>query len=136
MITRAREVGRLIEVRRIPPIEPVDFDEAAIAAWMQLIRSVERPVVCIDLRQALVLPPQLADNLAQLQGRSRGIYERVANILAPSTSPTLLMQLERLARTANDPTRRIFTEVNAAIHWLDEVLNPLERARLRVFLGQ
>jgi len=133
MIVRAREVGRLIEVRRTWPVEPSDFDEAAIAHWLQLVQSVERPVVCIDLRQASVLPPKLADNLSLLMGRSKGRYERVANIFAPS-NPTLFMQLERIAREIADPTRRVFTDVHAAIQWLDEVLTAEERTRLRAFL--
>lgn len=135
MITRAREVGRLIEVRRIPPIEPADLDESAIAGWASLIESVERPVVCVDLRRATVLPPKMADNLARLMALGKGRYERGADILSPQVSPTLLMQLDRISREQGDPARRIFTDVHEAVRWLDEVLNPEERARLRVFLG-
>ncbi|WP_394821258.1 hypothetical protein [Pendulispora albinea] len=136
MISRVREVGRLIELRYVLPIQLADLDERALASWIQLLESVPRPVVCIDVRDASVLSPELADRLAVLMDRTRGLFARAAEIVSPSTSRTFLLQLDRIARQTADPARRIFTDPRDAIAWLDEVLEPDERARLRAFLAR
>jgi len=136
MMTYTHEVGRLVEVRHLPPAKAADFDAAAVSSFRKLLDSVPRAIVCVDLRWAKVLPQELADLLPESMRRTRGYFEREA-VIATSWLPTMVMQVRRVAqREAGDPARRTFTDTNAAIAWLDEVLGPEERDRLRAFLGE
>lgn len=130
---RAREVGRLVELRHIPPADASDLDEKAVTSLVEWLESVPNAVMCVDLRRATVLPPHLADRLAAMMGGLRGHFERCADVMSV-TQATAHMQVERITRASADPARRVFTDPHAAIRWLDEVLDPEERARLRVFL--
>ncbi|WP_394839940.1 hypothetical protein LVJ94_23920 [Pendulispora rubella] len=133
MMIRAREVGRLVELRYIPPTDVADLDERAVASLVEFLEAVPNAVMCVDLRRGTVLPPHLADRLTALMQGIRGHFERCADIVSTSQA-TAHMQIERISRASADPARRVFTDPHAAIRWLDEVLDPEERARLRIFL--
>ena len=51
------------------------------------------------------------------------------------TSSVSGLQLERMFREAGNPGRRVFRTVDAIQTWLDEVLTPLERERMRAHLA-
>ncbi|WP_394850655.1 hypothetical protein LZC95_24755 [Pendulispora brunnea] len=133
MMIRAREVGRLVELRHIPPPDVSELDEGAAASLIEFLDTIPNAVMCVDLRRATVLPPHLADRLVALMEGIRGHFERCADVMSPAQA-TAHMQIERISRASADPARRVFTDPHAAIRWLDEVLNPEERARLRIFL--
>jgi hypothetical protein len=55
-------------------------------------------------------------------------------IVSPSNA-TLLLQLERLVRTAGSDIRRVFRDAEGALGHLEAVLEKEERVRARVFLA-
>ncbi len=135
MILIANRVGRLVEIRHLPPGEARDFDEAAATRFVALLESIPGAVMCLDLRRTQVLPAHLAKLMPDYMKRAEGHFEAAAYI-ASLESPTLFMQIRRLVSQTANPTRRVFSEAAAAIDWLDEKLDANERRRVRAFLAE
>jgi hypothetical protein len=47
-----------------------------------------------------------------------------------------VLQFLRVIREADLPDRKLFFDEQSLVSWLDEVLSPGERERLRVFLSE
>ena len=129
-------VGRLFEVRVVPP---VSMDEAT--AFMQQIveLTMKQPgkvVACTDLRAGTrTIDPSSIDFIAGILRSENPRLERNALIVS-AASPTFMLQMERMVKTAANDRRRIFKTRGDAESWLAEVLTGAERARLRTFLDE
>ena len=61
-------------------------------------------------------------------------FERSA-ALGSKQSPLTMLQFLRLVRDSGNKERRLFDDVTELCAWLDDILSPAERARLREFLA-
>ena len=127
-------IGRLIEAR-LQTLESVE----QVGQFETLMREAfaktggKKAVICADWRQANVLRPDVADRLIGLFTRGNPFLERSAVLLAREHA-TFNLQVERLVRESNNPARRTFRATGPLEIWLDEILDPAERTRLRDFL--
>lgn len=97
--------------------------------------ATRAPVLCADHRPVNIYPPVVADELARLFLKMNEVLTRVAIIAAPSNA-TLLMQLGRIIREANNPKRQLFTDALKARRFLEEELtDPHDREPLDEFLA-
>jgi hypothetical protein len=134
--TTANHVGRLIEVRVVPPLS---LDEAT-RFMQEVVRLTSlhqgKIVACTDLRTGTrTVDPDTIDLLAGIMRSENPRLERNALIVSPM-SATFALQMERMVKTAGTAQRRIFRTRGEAETWLAEVLNGAERGRLRTFLDE
>jgi hypothetical protein len=134
--TVANHVGRLIEVRVVPPLS---MDEAT-RFMQEVVRLTSlqqgKIVACTDLRTGTrTIDPDSIDLMAGIMRSENPRLERNALIVSPA-SATFVLQMERMVKTAAAPQRRIFKSRGEAEAWLGEVLNGAERGRLRAFLDE
>lgn len=134
MFTVEINAGGLIEAR-VQALKTVDQAHAYARAITQVVQQVaaRRYVLCADHRPVVVYPQPVADALAELLVNMNRKLERAALLVAPSNA-TLTMQLDRLVRQAQNPSRRVFHGADQAKEFLGEVLDPAERKRLAAFL--
>ena len=127
--------GRLLLARwqSLPDVAAAEAYRADIFAAMQSDRS--NIVICADWRSGSLLSPAAAQVLLDmLTGRSTQI-ERSAILLAANKA-VFDLQVERLVREANHPSRRTFRDAEKQISYVAEVLSGLECERARSFLMQ
>ncbi|HEU4408062.1 MAG TPA: hypothetical protein VFS43_22560 [Polyangiaceae bacterium] len=133
MYTILNRVGRLIE---ITIRSPVSLDEAV--RWQRdhdaAVAKVAGPYVCfVDVVDATVFPPEVADAyVATMRNEPRLL--RTGILL--NEDHVLSLQVQRMIREGNAPTRRTFRAARELETWLGEVLTPAERARLDQRLGE
>jgi hypothetical protein len=123
--------GALVEIRIW---SPVSVEEAA--EWAldhdRVIESTRGEYVCfVDLTQATVFPQKVVEAYSAVM-RDELRLKRTGVLLGDNVVHAL--QIERMLREAANPVRRAFHEVPALLEWLDAVLGPVERGRLRVLL--
>jgi len=123
--------GALVEIRIW---SPVSVEEAA--EWARdherVVRTVRGEYVCfVDLTQATVFPQKAVDAYTAVM-RDELRLRRTGVLLNDNAVHTL--QVERMLRQTANPERRAFREAPELLAWLDPVLGPLERARVRMLL--
>jgi hypothetical protein len=97
--------------------------------------AARSPVLCADHRPVTIYAPVVADELARLFSKMNDVLARVAILGAPSNA-TLVMQLGRIVREANNPKRQLFTDAAKARTFLEEELvDPVDREPLAEFVG-
>ena len=126
-------VGRLVEVRpeKLQSIAAVKAIGAAIGRVMRELGT--EALFCVDWRRLRVLAPEVATALAELLkgGNSRTL--RSAALI--DGRATFGLQMERVIREANNPSRRAFRDPVEMVEWLGELATPAESARARDFLN-
>ena len=134
--TVATHVGRLIEVRVVPPLTMED----AVRFMQEVVRLTSlqtgKIVACTDLRTGTrTIDPDSIDLMAGIMRSENPRLERNALIVS-AASATFVLQMERMVKTAGTAQRRIFRTRKEAESWLGEVLSGAERGRLRTFLDE
>jgi hypothetical protein len=135
-LSAANHVGRLIEVRVVPPVSM----EEATSFLQDIVRlTAAQPgkiVACTDLRTgSRTIDPASIDFIAGIMRSENPRLERNALIVS-AASPTFMLQMERMVKSAGAVQRRIFRTRDEAEPWLAEVLGAAERGRLRAFLDE
>jgi hypothetical protein len=139
MISVKQSVGRLVELRWRPPLQPEDLQHMQNSA-LALLDAVPK-VYCSDLRAVKVMPGNLFEALAGLfqnDGREFQAVVRSAVLLAPDNAIGMLQQT-RLSRKLPEPVNaksQVFQDPEELLRWLRPVLVPVERARLQAFLQE
>jgi hypothetical protein len=133
MLSVENPVGRLCLARFVPP-----FDVAQVETFAADIRAIlgrlGRPsIFCNDTRGVPIFPPDVSERITMMLRSDNPRVERSAVVIGGSS--VFGLQLERMFREAGNPGRRVFRTPDALIGWLDEALDPAERARMRSFLG-
>jgi acyl-CoA synthetase (NDP forming) len=133
MFTVERKVGRLVEAVMRSPVTLEDLNSAD-RAMEDATRALQgSAIVLADYTQTRFLLAEHATHLIQMFRRHNENIERSA-ILVSASSAVGVLQMERVIREANHPSRRAFRDAREAASWLGEVLSVAERARLRVIL--
>jgi len=134
--TVGNHVGRLVEVRVVPPVTL----EETTRFLQEIVRlTAAQPakiVACTDLRGGTrAVDPDMIDFIAGVIRSENPRLER-NSLVVPVVSPTFALQMERMVKNAGAAERRIFKTRQEAESWLGEVLTGAERARLRAFLDE
>jgi hypothetical protein len=129
-----RKVGRIVEIYLHNLRSAADVD-AIGAAFLTAAGDLPRVIIVGDYRRASTLSPDVADRFVQVFSRSNPRIERSALLVLPEQA-TFQMQVERMVREANNPSRRTFRDAWALETWLAEILVPDERARVHEMLTQ
>ena len=129
-------VGRLFEMRVMPPVTLEETTRFLQDIVRLTTAQPAKIVACTDLRGAVrTTDPDTIDFLAGILRSENPRLERNALIVS-AASPTFMLQMERMVKTAANDRRRIFKTRGDAESWLAEVLTGAERARLRTFLDE
>jgi hypothetical protein len=129
--------GRLLEIRVAAGYKCV----ADIDAMIGMIRGNvgklppgDSFTIAADWRAVQVMSPETAQRCREMLASVNPRVVRSAILTLPENSLTNL-QVVRLVREAQNPSRRAFTVAAEMAAWLGEVLSPKETARVRVFLA-
>jgi hypothetical protein len=134
MVTVERNVGRLIEVRTVGRTVQSDVDSLG-PRLVGLMTSVPGKVVtCADLRFTGIVSEAMANQLIERMRRDNPLIERSALVIG-NNQGMLGLQVERMAREAGNPARRVMRYTEDAEAWLGELLTKEEKARLHDFLA-
>ncbi|HEX2835255.1 MAG TPA: hypothetical protein VHW00_19735 [Thermoanaerobaculia bacterium] len=129
-----KHVGRLIEVKLASPLTTEDV-QAFVQKHLALMAQIPGKYVgVVNLLDAHVFPPAVAQMLAQMLSGASSHVERTALLIGESAIFSL--QVERVIRDAQNPNRRSFRNARELITWLSEVLNPAEQRQLERFLAE
>jgi superfamily I DNA/RNA helicase len=136
MLSIESYVGRLLESRLITPFSDLELDQydaqrAKLAK--RLLAIYPRFVNCADLRQVRVLTSNQTRRFIEMFRINNPMLERAAFLISKQT---LSIQVRRVIMESNNPNRRYFEDIEELYSWLDEVLVPEERARLREFFNE
>jgi hypothetical protein len=129
--------GRLLEIRVAKGYETTrDVDEMIqkIRACVGTLPSDVRHVTIADWRACRVLTKAAAARVIAMMKGTNPRTERSV-LLHAHDSPTAIMQVVRLVRESDNDLRRVFSEPEAALDWMGEVLAPHELKRARAFLA-
>lgn len=135
MFTVDRQQGRLVEahVKELPDRAAADAYYQAITAAVLGVAAPQKAVIFADHRAVLIYPPDVADRLVELFTSVNRRVERAA-LMVSRTNATVSLQIERIVRESANPHRRVFYEPVPCEAFLNEVLSPVERTRLRRLL--
>lgn len=125
--------GRLVEVRLASPLTPEEVQQFARELQAVIGRIRSKYIGVVDLREAHVFPPAVADALIQLLSAASTRVERTAMLIGESA--TFALQVERVIRSASSENRRAFRNPDELKTWLDDVATADERLRLKQFLA-
>jgi hypothetical protein len=129
-----KHVGRLIEVKLASPLTTEDVQQF-IQKHLALMQTIPGKYVgVVNLLDAHVFPPAVAQMLSQMLSGASSHVERTALLIGESAIFSL--QVERVIRDAQNPNRRTFRNPRELITWLSEVLNPAEQRQLERFLAE
>jgi hypothetical protein len=128
-----RFAGRLIETRIASPLTEAEVDGIVQAVRMNAISQPGKVIFVSDLTRLDALVPEAVEAFTAMFTRDNPRVERSALLLARGGS-ALALQIGRMVRAAKSPSRIAFDDPTALRSWLDEVLGPPEKARLRAFL--
>lgn len=132
--TVENRIGRLIEVKLASPLTPEDVQEF-VQKHVALMKHIPGKYVgVVNLLEAHVFPPAVAQALSQLLSGASSHVERSAMLIGDSA--VFSLQVERVIRDANNPNRRAFRNGGELVAWLGEVLTPGERRELERFVSE
>jgi hypothetical protein len=135
-LTVGNHVGRLFEMRIHPPVTMEETTRFLQDIVRLTTAQPAKIVACTDLRSASrTADPDTIDFIAGILRSENPRLERNALIVS-TASPTFLLQMERMVKSAGNAQRRIFKARGEAEAWLADVLTGSERARLRTFLDE
>jgi hypothetical protein len=130
--------GRLLEIDIAAGFnQPSDIDDQIqlVADAMRQVGPDTRVVIAADWRACKIFTPETADRAIRLFSDLNARIER-SGLLHRFDQPISVLQVLRLIRETHFDRRRVFTNLPELYTWLDQSLNPRERARLRAFFEQ
>lgn len=126
--------GRLIEVKLASPLTLEEVQQFVQEHIAMMKKIPGKYIGVVDLLEAYVFPPAVADALIQLLSGAASHVERTALLIGESA--TFALQVERAIRSSNNENRRVFRRADELAAWLREILTLSERARLDLFLHE
>ena len=139
MLTAAWRVGRLVELRLAgsPTLEDAArFEIDSRGTVAACVAKTKKPtVVCTDLRTTQLWRPEVTERLVSIMRHENIHVER--NGLLGNGSALVGLQVTRLiTKASGGARRRVFSQPEPLLLWLDELLTEPERKRVREFLGE
>ena len=133
----AVRVGRLLEIRAAAGYRTASDVDALFDAVETELTKLPRHkliVTVVDWRRCPIMETKAAERLLQRVMLLNPRTERSA-ALATEQAPSAVLQFMRLIRESRLPDRKMFLKTAELIPWMNEVLDPPERERLRQFLS-
>jgi hypothetical protein len=124
-------VGRLLEIRVAGFRSSADIraQTAGIARAVASLPKDAKYVIAGDWRAAQIMAPEMAVGAAEMLARVNSSIARSGILTLPERS-TANLQIFRLVRESQNPSRRHFTSASGMHPWLSEELTPEESSRL------
>jgi len=129
MLEVTRLEGHLVLVKVISPVTLEEIAQADVAMRDAEAAVGAKVVICADYRTTKMLNTTESDALLAMFRSHNDHIERSA-ILVSEESAMAVLQMSRVIKQANLPTRRSFKDSAELLAWLGEVLTAEERARL------
>jgi hypothetical protein len=126
-------VGRLLEIQVWHLEGPEQQRGLSECIMREARRAPSRPIIFADYRKTSPFPQAVGDAWARAMRSFKDHFAYSAILLAPSNE-TFNLQLERVARCADNPRRRLFREKRELYDWLAERTTAPELARLAQLL--
>ncbi len=128
--------GRLLEIRvaaGYKSVGDVDAMIGMIGANVGKLPPDDKFNIAADWRRVHVMSPETSVRAREMLASVNPRVVRSAILTLPE-NPMTNLQVVRLVREAQNPSRRAFTSATDMANWLSEVLSPAEVTRLRAFL--
>ncbi len=122
--------GRVVTVHGASPLSLDDIAGADRDMRAAHLLARDKVVICADYREMKLLGPTEAKAMISMFGLFNEFIERSA-ILSSSQSALAVLQLVRILREANNPTRKAFDDPAELRAWLAEILTPDEAASIK-----
>ena len=133
MMSVVNRVGRLAEVRYVPPLkhdELVNF----MGEVRRLVEAAPEPLLFVcDWRAIDEFDSSFADTIVWIMRRDN---PRIAANAMLVRTAKLEAQAERIVADASNPRRRVFVDESALAGWIDPQLTVEERERRKQFLAE
>jgi len=126
--------GRLIEVKLASPLSLEEVHQFVQKHLETMHRIPGKYVGVVNLLEAYVFPPAVAEGLVKLLSSAASHVERTALLIGESA--VFGLQVGRVIRDSNNPNRRAFHDPHELIAWLSEVLTPAEAKQLQRFVHE
>jgi hypothetical protein len=131
----ANPAGRLVTFRIVPPVSDDNSAQASLDLRGHIVGNAEPVIVVSDLLNARTFAPTTTERFAALMKSDNPKIFRSA-LLLDEDAPTLVLQIGRMLKEANNPMRRTFFDAKELIEWLDPDLRDDERAALLAFFAR
>ncbi|MFP5245828.1 MAG: hypothetical protein ACLGH0_03965 [Thermoanaerobaculia bacterium] len=127
-------VGRLVEVKLASPLSLEEVQQFVQKHLAIMQRIPGKYIGVVNLLEAYVFPPPVAEALSKLLAGAASHVERSAFLIGESA--VFGLQVERVIRDANSPHRRAFRHGNELVTWLSEILTHAEQRELERFVRE
>lgn len=131
MFSVENRVGRLIEYRMWGHVVADQIDSFLDRFRLVVTDSPGKKVLCVDARFLKVMSPDVSARLLDQMRHDNPLLERSAILIG--SGPTFDMQMERLVRESNNPSRKTFRSHVELVDWLKPLLTPKEVQRATQF---
>jgi len=125
MLEVRRVEGRLVVVKVVSPLTLEEIAQGDLQMKQSTAEAGGKVVISADYRATRLLNPAEAEALITMFRSHNDSIERSA-ILVSEESAMAVLQMSRVIKQANLPTRRAFKDPKELIVWLGEVLTPAE----------
>jgi hypothetical protein len=115
--------------------QDIDAMISMIGAEMSKFPLEPKLIIAADWRPCKLFTQEVADRAIKMLTFVNTRIERSA-VLHREDAPTSVLQVMRLVRESKFDHRRLFTDPHKVEQWLEDILTPPERARLKLFLAQ
>jgi hypothetical protein len=134
MFALLNRAGRLVECSLESPVTNQDAEGvgAELKRLLGAVPAGQKIVVATDLVLTRTLAPDVAERFIGLMRADNPRVERSGFLIADNAA-TFALQLERMIKEANHPSRRVFRRADIWQAWLAEVLSKEEAERLSRF---
>lgn len=134
MIRLTNPFGRLVTFRLIAKVTVEQYERFDMKVRHLVSLLPPNLVFCSDLRYAGLLPDAVAQRIPESMCRDQAWLRRAA-LLVQEDSAVAALQFRRIIKSASsNPNRRSFTDAEAALKRLAEVLLPSEQTQLATFI--
>jgi len=134
MYSVGNHAGRLIEVKLASPLTLEEVQQFTQKHLAVMAKIPVKYIGAVNLLDAHVFPPAVAEGLTKLLTAAASHVERSAYLIGESAIFSL--QVERVIRESNSPHRRAFRNGEELLAWMSEILTPAERIELERFIRE
>lgn len=134
MYSIENRTGRLLEIRVDKPFTDEEAVEMSYAI-PNAVKAINGQFVgCADFSRITIFPPDAVNALISSMQQVNARLERTAILIADSA--VFDLQVKRLITSGGSRRRKSFSSSSELRHYLYEVLNAEEQARLAAFLSK
>jgi len=134
MYSVENHAGRLIEVKLASPLTLDEVQQFTQEHLAVMARIQVKYIGVVNLLDAHVFVPAVAEGLSKLLAVGASHVERSAFLIGESA--VFSLQVERVIRESNSPNRRAFRDGRELVAWVSEILTPPEQIQIERFIRE